>query len=773
MTVRIIGVRHHSPACARLVAQTLAEEKPFAVLIEGPSDFNHRLGELLLEHALPIALYSYANTGQGPAQCWFPFLEYSPEWVALRGAHSAGAMMRFIDLPHWQYRAVPDARRRVFADTSPRSRYSEVIARLCRRFGCDGADALWDHLFESSSAEADLRQRLDLYFNEVRGDDPGTPQDQAREQYMAQWVAWAHARAREAGPDNLVLVICGGWHRRAIETLWPTFDGASEPEQAAPVDARQAGSYLVPFEFRQVDALGGYWSGMQSPLFYQWSWLEGLRAAGRLAVEHIVRRLRGKNVSLPTADLIALEHNIAGLCRLRGHPCALRIDILDAFQSTVIKDALEMPPPWVERGLLHTQHHPVLREALLALTGEGGGRLHQDTPLPPLLHDVDARLAQVGIDPAKKQQSRVFDRRLEADSRAAQTLWQLRLLGVEGVKLAGMRAPNAARGLPDVLQFEEQWSIVRDDRWLPNLIEAAAYGATLEAGARNCLLQSVHTAQGNAAKLTQCMLHAVRSGLSDIGMELARQLQQDIPQFHDHAALAAAAQLLLEVVQAGFWGDDTRPLLEDTLAALAARLLWLLEDRQGTQSAAIEGDVNAVRVFDAMLRLKIRGCDAGATLASLLRFAADTQKPPALRGAALAACYVHHGLGDTPSLRILAAVRAIAPRDALGDFLYGLFSCARALAIESDDIVNAVHAAMESMSTEDFLVALPQLRAAFSWFPPRERSTIAALIAKLLGLSGAERNQLVTLRQGAAAFVDAKRIEAQALAWAEALGVVR
>jgi hypothetical protein len=144
-----------------------------------------------------------------------------------------------------------------------------------------------------------------------------------------------------------------------------------------------------------------------------------------------------------------------------------------------------------------------------------------------------------------------------------------------------------------------------------------------------------------------------------------------------------------------------------------------------------------------------------------------------LRGAALAVCYVHQGLGDAPRLSILTTVRAMAPRDALGDFLYGLFSCARALAIESDDIVNAVHAAMEAMSTEDFLVALPQLRGAFSWFPPRERSAIAALIAKLLGVSGAERNQLVTLRQGAEGLVDAKRIEAQALAWAKALGVIR
>ncbi len=34
---RIIGIRHHSPACARLVAHALAQDRPAAVRIEdGP-----------------------------------------------------------------------------------------------------------------------------------------------------------------------------------------------------------------------------------------------------------------------------------------------------------------------------------------------------------------------------------------------------------------------------------------------------------------------------------------------------------------------------------------------------------------------------------------------------------------------------------------------------------------------------------------------------------------------------------------------------------------
>jgi len=160
-----------------------------------------------------------------------------------------------------------------------------------------------------------------------------------------------------------------------------------------------------------------------------------------------------------------------------------------------------------------------------------------------------------------------------------------------------------------------------------------------------------------------------------------------------------------------------------------------------------------------------------AMLGTLLRLARGSIAPPALRGAALAVAFSHDALGDSAREEILALVRAVPPREELGDFLYGLFSCARALATESEAIVQAVHEAIEGMSTEDFLVALPQLRAAFGWFPPRERGAVAALVAKALGLSAVEQSRLMTLRGGTQALMDAKRIEAQALAWARELGM--
>ncbi|WP_034921491.1 DUF5682 family protein, partial [Candidatus Accumulibacter vicinus] len=132
---------------------------------------------------------------------------------------------------------------------------------------------MWDHLFEANPlgtpfALDDLEARLSVYFHELRGDPAanGSPQDAARERCMASWLAWAVARF----PGQAILLVCGGWHKRAIEALWPGLNVTEEPRAAAPADPLAGGAYLVPCETRQLEALAGYAAGMQSPLYYEW-----------------------------------------------------------------------------------------------------------------------------------------------------------------------------------------------------------------------------------------------------------------------------------------------------------------------------------------------------------------------------------------------------------------------------------------------------------------------------------------------------------------------
>ncbi|MEU5973499.1 DUF5682 family protein [Streptomyces sp. NPDC047315] len=94
-----LGVRHHGPGSARAVRAALAARRPSVVLIEGPPE-----GDALLHLAAgegmrpPVALLAHAVDDPGRAAFW-PFAEFSPEWVAIRWALAEAVPVRFIDLP--------------------------------------------------------------------------------------------------------------------------------------------------------------------------------------------------------------------------------------------------------------------------------------------------------------------------------------------------------------------------------------------------------------------------------------------------------------------------------------------------------------------------------------------------------------------------------------------------------------------------------------------------------------------------------------------------
>ena len=98
-TVRLFGIRHHGPGCARSLLQALEAMQPDCLLIEGPPD-----GESVLPFVLesgmcpPVALLVYAPDDSRRA-VFYPFAEFSPEWQALRYGLGQSLPVRFMDLP--------------------------------------------------------------------------------------------------------------------------------------------------------------------------------------------------------------------------------------------------------------------------------------------------------------------------------------------------------------------------------------------------------------------------------------------------------------------------------------------------------------------------------------------------------------------------------------------------------------------------------------------------------------------------------------------------
>ncbi|MFB4314256.1 DUF5682 family protein [Actinomadura sp. 21ATH] len=728
--ITYIGVRHHSPACARLVRGTIRRLRPAFVLIEGPADFSDRLDELLLGHDLPVAIYSHYRDRERVHGSWSPFCAYSPEWVAVTEGRAAGAEVRFIDLPAW-HPAFAGLRNR-YADAD--QRYAAVVERLCETFAVDNSDTLWDHMFEGPADDGTLEERLAAYFDLVRGESEAGADDTEREAYMARWV---RAAAAEAG-DRPVVVVTGGYHRAAIRRLVET--GPEEerrPEVPAPPEGAIGGSYLVPYSFQRLDAFTGYQSGMPSPEYYQRLWEGGAEAAAAGLTELVVKRLRERRQPVSTADLIAARTLTDGLARLRGHAAPVRTDLLDGLVAALVSDDLEQRLPWTSRGPLDPGAHPAVIEMVEALSGDRVGRLRPGTPAPPLVHEVELELERLKLDGAGTVTLKLADDRGLTRSRVLHRLRVLRIPGFD-------RDHGPSTGAEPVL--DEGWTLTPGDRRLPALIEAGAYGATLEDAAAAVLEERVADAGNDVGVLAVVLFDAALCGCADLSDRIAGTIA---------AAIAGASELdgLGDVLATtlGLWRHDRllgtagSPLFGRVVEGCVTRVLWLVEGVRGGPGPADLPRLRALAATrDALLHAAgPLGLDRDAALAVAARVSASTAAPPDLRGAAFGLGWSLGAAADAER-----AVLGAALPGTLGDWLTGLFALARDEVFAEEPreggrgVLGVLDDLVVGLGGDDFLVALPALRQAFEFFPPREREAIAERLLERRGVKGSARSLL-------------------------------
>ncbi|BEL12633.1 DUF5682 family protein [Actinoplanes sichuanensis] len=750
MSLTVIGVRHHSPACARLVGSTIAALRPAYVLIEGPADMNARIGELLLGHELPVAVFTSYLDEHRRHGSWAPFCAYSPEWEALRAGRECGAELRFIDLPAW-HEAFADRDNR-YADAE--LRYAEAVDRLCTEFGVDNSDALWDHVVEMGPVE-EIGQRLETYFDLIRGDSAAGASDTAREAYMAGWLRAACA----AAGDRPVVAVVGGFHRPALLRLASpsassSFASSSPPTPAAnpaagvggepgwpevpaPPDGATAGSYLVPYSFRRLDAFAGYQSGMPSPEFYQRLWESGPEEAARYLITAVAARLRKRGQPVSTADLIAARAGAEALARLRGHDCPSRVDVLDGLASALVNEALDVPLPWAVRGTVGSGQHPAVVEMTAALSGDRVGRLHPDTPLPPLVHAATAELERYGLDRPGEHTADLTDPHGRTVSRV---LHRLRVLEIPGFR----RDSGPATGIDPVLR--EQWTVQRHQHRLAALIEAGGYGPTLEAAAATRIVQRIDEAGGDLGRIADALFDAGLCGVTDLGSDVPGRLERGIAVAGDLAVLGRVLAVTLALWRHDrLLGTAGSEALGVVVAAAARRILWLAEGWHAPGAPADRARIAAVvAVRDSVLHAAGLGVDRTAAVEIAGRIAADRAAPPDLRGA-------FYGLGrsllgdDDPAGLFpepAEAVRGAFTGGTAGDWLAGLFGVAREHVLVTGGILGLLDDLVGGLGADDFLVALPALRQAFEYFPPRERETIAEELLARRGLAGSGRDLL-------------------------------
>jgi hypothetical protein len=767
--IYFVPIRHHSPACAYALKQLLAEVKPAAVLIEAPDSFNAQIPLLLhADTRPPVAFLAQLDSDQSDGQtnatedpgsgnpkremcsAFFPFCDYSPEWIGLRDGAALGATLAFIDLP-WQEKKWHDKREPgegIYVENLQAERYlahSHWLQLLARNSGCRDHHELWDKFFEQR-ARAQLADwktlfrevfywcamaRLD-YESEVLEAEQSLP----RERHMASWIK--HWRAQISGP---IVVITGGFH--TLELL----NWASAKPLAKTKPLANNMQWLIRYGFAQLDALNHYAAGMPAPAYYQLLW-EGLLAqeenpwqqAAYQLLQALVTQTRQQGLAdaLSTADLYAANRQAMGLAYLRGHSGPGRSELLDAVTSCFLKR---------ETG---DGHLGLLQDLRQLMRGSRLGDIPASAGSPPLLEDARRQAKALGIKlDDSDQRSAHLDIYRKPTHRARSRFFHL---------CAYLQVPLARReNGPDFMAGSRLEILFEDWRyaWSPNveaqLIELALQGVSLHAVAMNKLAEEEqHLAQQgqarSAAHATRLVTRACLIGLQQRLSNLLALVEESLQEDADFSSVVSAGHQLLTLLQAREPLElNHHPAIVKLLQQVTFASLFLLPElAQSKPEQQIEHLTSLIALRDFIRRAPTVAAtqhveiDPDLFYAQLQKFVVSAQCNPLIKSSAAALLYLENQFAATDLASLITReFSAGAEVEKASDFLYGLMRTAPELLLCEPALLAPINNIVQHWDEADFIAFLPQLRQAFTYLQPQETDQLAQAICALNGQNDA------------------------------------
>lgn len=517
----LFPVRHHSPACSFHLKKVIDAYNPDIILIEGPSDTNHVLEFIEHEESeAPLCIYySYSDkkgvVGEkdGKYTCYYPFLDYSPELIAIREAKNRGIVAEFIDLAYPEI-LLNSSKENGINGNIPKASYNddylmqrgEYLKRLCVKEGCRNFSELWEKLFELDGSIAStacfVKNMLAFcYFSRVGYSKEMLESDgcSAREAFMAGNIKKALEK------HNKVLVVTGGFHTSGIIDL---IKNGSDKDLKS-VDLRDSGTYAMAYSLEESDQLNGYASGMPHPAFYQKVWEELTTNESNpyeKAVLHFIIKcggyLRKKEGDISTADEIEAYNMAKGLKLLRDKAGCGIYELIDAVRSSFVK------------GELNYYDKSPTEVLYKMLTGKKIGKLCGNADVPPLVKDFreKSKFFKLKVDTTIEQETTLYIYKSERHRECSKLLNILKFFDtgfckrVKGPDFSKRTNTNLVREV-----WKYRWNTSVDS----SLIELSVYGGSLAEVAGELAKKKYADIGDHAGEASLLMIDIFMMGLKD------------------------------------------------------------------------------------------------------------------------------------------------------------------------------------------------------------------------------------------------------------------
>jgi hypothetical protein len=771
----IVPVRHHSPAAALQVGRLIRARRPRAVLVEGPVDATDLIPLLLEADTVPpVALYAYREpaASDGPAAgqvraVYYPFCEYSPEYVALQVGQEVGARLLFCDVPTAAVLAA-DRQTRAPAPPAPPAPpgapqppapetggrlpptalpgFGEYATRVAAAAGFETFEEFWEAVFEQDAGARPVEEYLALlgtFGAQARAF--ASPDDHlentVRERHMA---AAARALVAEGLPAESIVLVCGAAHAAAVAAAFaapeaPEAPGAEEPAPAAGGQDGATRIALIPFSYPRLSEQLGYGAGNRAPWYYGEVWRRGgdYHAATRLGLLALARDLRAQGQSASLAQCIDGYSLATVLARMRQKPAPGVDELREAAVACF--------------GQGHTA--PVAATIRRLLIGEARGGITSRVGRTPLQEEFYATTQDLRLPLLDSPRTVLLHLVVPREAAASAFLHRLAMAEIPFARelQSGLGGTAPTGPLQQLARVRERWEL----QWTPatdaRLIERTAWGSTLAEVCTRLLGEEL----AGAARIDAGTTVLLRATVCDLLEALPQAVERCEALAADSASFPALARATFHLDGLLAYGA-ARHLPAGRLGPLAGRLFARavahLPASVACGDEAAEEMAEGLRALDELVGRRSVAGDPGAYRRAVAAAAELPGCHPALRGLALVLLELG---GHLPRQALAGRLRYWLSRaDQASDnakLIAGLFSLHRGALVRNRDLIGAVTDFLSSLELEQLAPLLPVLRRSLGRLSRAERAYLAETIGAVLGVGGGAAAQALRLTSTEAA----------------------
>ena len=723
-------IRHHSPACSFHLKKVIEEYKPQIILIEGPSDSNFIIEHLINEDSItPLAIYySYSDKEkvlsdkQAKYMCYYPFLDYSPEYNALKLGQQLKIPTEFIDLPYPSILLNTTSELNHGGEINKKEynndyliERSQFIKRVCEKSNCRNFSEFFEKYYEiqgiNMSTKSFIRSMLGFCISSRIGYSEELLYAEgclSREIFMAEKIANASINYKK------ILVVAGGFHIYGLHNLSNNHKELSKKVKYHKFKEDNIGVYPVSYSFKESDQLNGYLSGMPFPAFYQEVWEQIAKGEERPYEKSVLNFIVESKRTV--TDKIEAYNMTRGLATLRDKSQMGVYELIDAVKTCYVK------------GELNPSENEVLDELKKALTGNKIGNLHECEIIPPIVKDFRTLCEsyRIKINTTISQEVTLDIYKNKKHSGISKFLYTLSFLEINFC--------NILQG-PDFIQrkntnlIRETWKYAWSSNVESSLIDISVYGATIKEAAIELCSKRLSDIENSSKDASIIIVKAYLMGIEDKVTILKDKIWHILSMDESFISTAYCAyNLQLLSSSKGCNLEKVEDIIDYSFEKAVSRIFTLNSINENTEDSVINELKN-------LYTLVVNGNSQEKEVAfvdSLLNLI-EEECNPVIEGAVLG---ILKGLGVISDEKILKRAKGyfFGSGEKLimsARFMKGLFYTSREVLFYDKEFIKGIDHFIKNLDSENFLNLLPDMRICFSYFSPSEIEQISGKVSMI------------------------------------------